>query len=316
MNATQRWIGDYRSVGLVDWPGGLREALRARLRRANRMIMLWVVIPAITLFLWAVVHIVDSFAGLGFTNPAIGGIGFMVGGAAVAVCCLPGNDYHKIRLSLKRALRCAQLERFRLGDHVNDEIDTATLLGLGASIERVTDQLPRTLLVNPRRSLLLQVDDGPLDLPCEVVIRTIGVNAAARVTSGFAEIELTPCERDELRGFVARLREEHLKSLVMLGFLSIPLQSLVLIAKVLWEAASLLYPRKDLDGRVLIRDLKLDLRFGLTEIVDGDRAVAEFRQVGAWSQHVSPVTPIWVRRLSVSKVWWEVEGVPAIWRRS
>ena len=127
MPGGDRWIGDYRSMGLVEWPAGLREAMRARARRATGRFMGWTWL-AVAAFVFSVAMAAVASGPSGrLWKPefVFAGMGVLV----FLVAVLRGNDWQKERIKARKALRSERLERFELGRHVEEEVAANRALG-------------------------------------------------------------------------------------------------------------------------------------------------------------------------------------------
>ncbi len=324
MTIEQRWIDDYRSAGLVDWPDGLRDAITSMFRRSTRRMICWYVFIPIGVGIGiAIAMLSDRW----LDEVAATILGTVVAAIGVGIGVLRGNDYHKERIKAKDALRCDRVERFELGQHVLDEIGAAIGLGLRATHEGI----PRVLYVCPSASLGLQVDRLVLDSLQHVRIRVVHAVPVADGVGPGEELPLTDEEITEIRSFI-RETKRHWKWLYLVyaalsvGFLLRLSQFLMgelsredlnasVSGSLLWLVLTLVVLGPHRRNRVFLWGLGRDLRRGTTEVVEGHVAVVEL--VASGKMRAEPVVkPSRVRRLSVSGVWWEVDGTPAVWRRA
>ncbi len=326
MPGEERWIGDYRSVGLVDWPPELRRGLVERLRRTNRKLLLWLVAPPGLLL---------AGCGLGLAAeslrlPGSFAILLVFAGAAVIAlggAILRGNDLLKLRGPLRQVLRCERPERFEPSPHVLEEIRASRALG-----RALPDwNLPTPLLIDPASSRLLQAGEAPAaELKLMQVLVTEGVGAAVDYGDLPAAVALTEAELEELGAFIRR-HTRHWASLyrwytfvsVVAGIWIYRIASGQKLAVVTWGFAIAgillwIWMTRQVLGphrvqRRIIGSLRRDREAGTTEAIAGATAVADLRREGQAIEGV--VTPGIVRRLA-SGLWWEVDGTPAVWRRS
>jgi len=329
MPSEDRWIDDYLSVGLVDWPEGLRSHFESMLRRSTRKLLMWLLIsPGGLLFGVAI-----AFAGYNTAvHPVTSAIALSL--CAIGILGLPltmllGNDAHKVRISAKKALRCDRPERFELGHHVEEEAAAARALGVKATL----DGVPRALIIEPGSSLLLQVDDAPAQALKEVHVRkTAHVEFAPELINQTGRRPLDTAERDELRRHI-RSKARSIwwvypaYTVVTLTFGMLCYSLIVMHALPKTDLLfSIMTPIAWIGGtwfvfgpfRIVRRSLarfRRDLRAGMTEIVEGHVAVKDLRESGRLV-HDPIVNPSVVRRLSESGIWWEIDGTPAPWRRS
>lgn len=348
-----RWIGDYRSTGFADWPDGLRATIRATSRRALRRMLLWVGIAlAVVLFTTAGAIFADSLLPRPHSDTLLISLIF-VAAICLVVITLCFCDAFKLHATLSRVLRFPRVERFELSPHIRDEVAAAQSLGINASLDGVPTVflvIPAPDIHPPAPSLLLQIDDKPFGKPRDVFIRSLPHTAAATAlavsptaialptapsspTGPVAGTQLLePAELAELRRYIAEYRRTTLFSLfvctgltiaviIIAGFLAIgfltPTGNLYLtcFAPILWllSVSHVFGPGRR--QRRMLKLFSLDVRDGLTHVLEGHAVIAELRNAGLLDPRQPVVNPGIVRRLPHSRLWWDVDGVPADWRR-
>ncbi|MCA9312443.1 MAG: hypothetical protein KDA21_14615 [Phycisphaerales bacterium] len=329
MPGGDRWIGDYRSMGLVEWPAGLREAMRARARRATGRFMGWTWL-AVAAFVFSVAMAAVASGPSGrLWKPefVFAGMGVLV----FLVAVLRGNDWQKERIKARKALRSERLERFELGRHVEEEVAANRALGMEIGLG-----MPRVLLVAPSSALLLQVDGEAAVAVEEVVVHETGARAPSLPESGegSSSAPLSPEEREELGRLIRVCRRPWKWIYLFYVWVSVGVSALAYRLAigggvdaedwVLSGAVVILWPLMTHSiffgghrrRRRLVAALRRDLRNGRAEVVEGYVAAREARESQDGVGHPPVVTPEEVRRLCESGLWWEVDGVPAAWRRA
>lgn len=331
----QRWIGDYCSAGRVDWPAGLRDALAATRRRARRSSLKWAATPpALFLLIVAVGFACEPFLARPTPTPVLITIA-MVFLVVLIVTILCVNDLRKVLSSIHAVERSDHLERFVLGTHVLDDVAAAKALGLFASL----DGIAQALYVEPRSALLLQADDAPLAAPQPVTItEPAPSHAPAQSRQHQAPIPpigsthpLVTAELDELRRYLkTAARRQSVFWLIYLALSAgisvisyrvatgLPISEdlgFAILVTVFWVFATVAIFRQVLPERRRLRLLRKDIHDGISEVVAGHIAIADWRNAHALDATAVQINPEVVRRLPNSGVWWEVDGVPATWRR-
>jgi len=328
MTARDRWIDDYLSVGLVDWPEGLRSHFESIRRRSTRKLLMWLLISPGGLVLGI------AIAFLGYNSPvhpvtsAIALVLCAIGILGFPLTMLLGNDAHKVRISAKKALRCERPERFELGYHVEEEAAAARALGAKVTL----DGVPRALLIEPGLSLVLQIDDVPQGEFKEVRVReTARAETSSDQVAGPSQRPLDTAECDELRS--------HIRSRARFFWWFYPIYAVVTVTFGLLCYSLIVnhaVPSTDIGFSIMVAIawiggtwfvfgplrnvrrtlalLRTDLRAGMTEIVDGHVAVKEVLEISG-NQDGPVVNPSVVRRLSESGIWRDIDGTPAPWRR-
>ncbi|MEM9166175.1 MAG: hypothetical protein AAGB48_04045 [Planctomycetota bacterium] len=324
MVESDRWIQDYRSVGLVEWPNGLRDTLALRLRHSTRKLLIWMLISSGCILLGVGIVLLGYLDILRDIAPPIL---FAVSVLAFPIAILRGNDFHKVRIKAKQASRCTHPERFEIARHVDEEL--AAMKALGLQVEN--EAIPRALFVDPATSLVLQIDD---EVPASFEranIRVIQSDIEQSPTQECTESALSEHERAELRSWIDRTRRpwkwRYLFYVgISAGFFAWVYRLIVglptdrsdwgffgLVTS-LWLPMTywVFVPHRNLRKR--LASMRQDAREGILEIIEGHQAVAHLVASGEIAD-TPPVQPCLVKRLSVSKVWWTVDGVPAAWRR-
>jgi hypothetical protein len=332
---SQRWIGDYCSTGKVDWPADLRDALAVNRRRVRRSLLKWAATPpALFLLIVAIGFACEPFLSRPTPTPVLVTVA-IVFLLVLIVTILCVNDLRKVLSNIHAAERGEQLERFALGNHVLEDVAAANALGLSASLEGIA----QTLYVEPRSSLLLQTDDTPLAAPQPVTItEPAASHAPAQSQQHQATIPpiggtqpLTAAELDELRRYLkATARRQSVFWLIYLALstgvcvtgyrvaMGLPIREdldFAILVTVFWVFANVALFRQVLPERRRLWLLRKDMHDGISEVVAGHKAIADWHNAHALDATAVRINPEVVRRLPNSGVWWEVDGVPATWRR-
>lgn len=335
---TDRWIGDYRSIGLCEWPAGLRESFGGFRRRATRRAFVWL---ALLLVVLVIAITAAALADRLFPRPLSDAVlitAVIAGGILTIPVILGLSDALRRRTDLGRLLQYSHVERFELSQHVRDEVAAARALGINASVE----ELPVSLFVIPAPpghpqapGVLVQVDQHAQAPPALVIVRSLAHRSEeprTPITDSTGWEPLSPSELQELRlsirmGTQAFRRFSIVYTLFSIGVAALALRLLVgggipgttifwfIVIPVAW----LFMTWRGLPGmlrqRQALKMLRLDLAVGRTLVQDGRTAIAELRSAGLLDPREPIVNPGVVRLLPHSRYWWEVDGVPAAWRR-
>ena len=327
MRDEDRWIGEYQSVGPVEWPQGLRADIEAKLRRATRKLMFWVYMCPGNILVGV------AIAALGYStaaHPVTSAIGLALAGIGLLsfpVSLLLGNDARKLRSKAKAAWRCRLPEKFELGVHAEEELEAAR--GRGEDIAE--DSFVRAIYIDPVSSLVLQVDDEPMRVLDPVKVKGVARPAGSSAFGeGPREHRLSEGELEELRKYVRSGRVSLLGlhafyALLTVGFVLV-WTSIILhwpshgagvgasvLISLLWVVKTLAVIGPERTRGRLLALLRRDVREGDCEVVEGRDAVRDLAPSASLDDDDD--LPAVVRRLRESKVWWEIDGTPAAWRR-
>lgn len=334
----ERWIGDYRSIGLCEWPAGLRASFGGFRRRATHRVF---VLLALLLVVLVIAIAAAVLADRLFQRPLSDAVlisAVIAGGILMIPLVLGLSDALRRRADLGRLLQYPHVERFDLSPHVREEVAAARALGINASVEG----LPVSLFVIPAPpgdpqapSVLVQVDNHAQTPPALVIVRSLAPTSEAPPTfspdsAGWEP--LSPAELDELRLSIRMAAQASRRFTIVYTLLSLGVAALALrlvvgggipAAAIFWFIVIPLawlfmtwrhlpeMPRR----RQVLKMLRLDLAEGRTLVQDGRTAIAELRSAGLLDPREPIVNPGVVRLLPHSRYWWEVDGVPAAWRR-
>jgi len=329
----ERWFGDFRSVGLVDWPEGMRDEFRLERQRLFLPMLLW---PVLTVPALAVSIYLNAASFLNGWSPAAAAMSWVAVGVGIVVFAfgmMRCRKAWKRRGLIARVLRSDQLERFELSQSVIDEVllaharhhDTPEQVDPLAGV-------PLELLIAPRARLLVQIGDERDRPLTEVAIRSVSQHAGFEESADGYHIQLTPDELRELRAY----RRKHMMIIpttFLLGAIFVSVLALTvttlnaagptsyrdkrLIAGTIVFAAAFVYAffieqPKQLR---LARLLKRDIEDGFCEILDSVAAAEDLIAAGLPEEIRVDDTPSIVRRLPHSKRWWLIDETPAPWRR-
>lgn len=326
----ERWIDDYRSVGLVDWPPGLRDTIVHRRRAALRLILICI-LPQPFLLVATVVFLIGGNAYFADWLAAVmGGTLIVLMLLWISIGSLAAYKARIRRARDKRSLKAPQLELFELSQHIEEDADAA--MELGITNAPLPDVLRR--YVEPKTRLLLQEDTTPQDELLRVSIRTLAADATPN--DGALGIRpLEPHEIDEIRALSSRAGRWLLwlpaiylamTVYVFLGTVAIFNRTLSIgdwlgffITGTFWLAISKAaispngLPRRYLRFRAALRS---DRKRGEAEMVKGHIAVAELDAKADPYDPPPEIVPELVCRLPETGRWWTFDGVPAPWRRA
>lgn len=312
----ERWTGDYRSIGLIDWPHDLRAQIEATKSKASRQI-LGLAAMALGLIVSVVLVGLGSASTPTFNWLVVTGIilSILILLAAVLVMCFSGRQTFESRWrAARRALRNDFVERFEK-PHDRDRSDSGV----------------EYLIAAPDGSLEVASSDSTE--PTLERLRIVEIATAPETTDEHIhERELSPSEFQELCDHANRVRDRAWQSVrqLVVGFLVISgsVLMLYLAGQMSWPAgltaagvsglwlATLCNVIRDAPRRLRIaRCFDLDLDACVLETVDGSEAFDGLDESPLLSQADSKPIPGSVHRLSQSKAWWVVDGIPAEWRR-
>ncbi|MFK7883385.1 MAG: hypothetical protein AB8F26_04265 [Phycisphaerales bacterium] len=324
-----RWIDDYRSAGLVDWPVDLRKSLIASRRKAIRTILICGLPPPILFVVAFIVSIEGSSYMPALLATAIEIVLWTVTILWAAVGFSIARKARKRRRLAKRALRSPQLERFELSEHVDEQAAAAAELGAIPVIHSTA----LALYIAPRSSLILQVEDTILNDPEPAEIRTVA--AASEVDAhGIGVRPLTTAEAEEIRQLIRRAGHRVLWVIPFFGGFSFFLVMGCVAALsrglstgdwITFGVLSSLWLRVTIEivGRGGVvrrffrfrRGLLADIAADEVEIIPGHIAIVELAAKNDPDDPPPEVIPGLVVRLPQSGRWWSCDGVPAVWRR-
>ncbi|MCA9277500.1 MAG: hypothetical protein H6815_01780 [Phycisphaeraceae bacterium] len=346
-----RWIGDYRSIGLTEWPQALRERVTALHRRSTWRRRWWLIS--------LLVPVAIVFAGVPIIQDLRPQTGAVIGNVIVTVCVvvsvalvmvglLLAIDHDKFRVRSKGALKRDKIECFVLGEHIQAEAAAAEALGQPIPYAGA----PREIWLDPKTCAVLCVGDRVPRLLPIVAVRTITRMQSSLVAQHITEpvsplplIEpaqgpVSPRAKEcasertldaaEIKEFAGYVKRASLNADPMYYFVyAAVMVALPVMVVLIWTGYVHLWPHVISSGlaalwmtyrakrfcksRAWVRVLRRDLKRGVVEIIDGYDAIADFGPLPPGVP--KPIPPEVVHRLPESGVWWEADGVPAAWRR-
>lgn len=324
----ERWFGDYQSVGLVDWPDGLRELLQDRYRRHRRVMWRWLSIPISIIIL--------GFAGaLVATIPAVGAyplgvilVSLIAAVAAFALVVLFANDARAASKIALKAWTSESLERFTPCRAAIDEFEKMNLVDRELNFR----DAPLEMLILPEGDIVVQHDRSPNIILGTLPIMTLGCTDQPEVEAETAALSLTASELDEIKNRRKMVLEPLWKFAVFYIALTVAMAGLVVLfvlspatlqrdvtfsvfVALLWIYSTwvLAFPMRQ---RMLIAyRLGRDLVEATCEVLDGAKAVNELYAAGLPDELRPDSPPRVVRRLRHSGLWWLLDDTPALWRR-
>jgi len=313
----ERWTGEYRSAGLIEWPRDLQSEVEAARSRAFRQILGLAALAPCLLVSVIIIGLGSSlsptFNWLVITGLSLSAVVLIVTVIVMAFC---GNQTFELRWWAARvALRNRVVECFEI-----------------PCDESSTESGTEYLILAPEGSIALQSDDSD----GLILERTRVIELAATPLGsgdGHEDRELSAAEVLELRDHVIRLRKRAWQliwglvaatagsaSTVIAIHVASPMSWTFWITTVgstglLLAGSIYLFSFTPRRFRIA-QQLELDLEAGTLETVDGDAALDRLDESPPLSQHYSSRSmPLTVHRLSRSQTWWIVDGVPAAWRR-
>lgn len=353
--AVDRWIGDYRSVGLVEWPDDLRDSMSKSWKRPRFWARFWIVacpvmfVVGLLLGIFAVVIKNAGWSSAADVALGIGGVMMVIGFVALPFFLLLGRDAFRLSSTYRKALREPQVEMFVRSPHVDEEAAVAATLGLASDLSGVAT----SVYLAPRAGLLVGVQFEthlkPITPPLPQIVATLSVPASRLST----EQPPTP-ESDLIESIVApndaaprmQILNAHelaeiatyrrsigsVKGWVALGvsaaFVGMGVTAFILgtiqwwhyIALGLWGLALAAGIRNVLLSyparRRLRAALRRDLEGGSLELLPWSLVREELLTDGARHEDLPAVPPEFVERLPASKLVWSLDGIPAPWRRA
>jgi hypothetical protein len=329
--SVERWIDDYRSEGVIEWPEGLRDALREAARKPRRTFRFWILIGPANLGMGVVMIPVSILLNTNGWQVGYATAGLSVFGLVVGLCSLPfasllGNDAQKLVRLYKQANDATQIEIFRRGEHVDEYVTASNAIGRPIDLS----SSPSHLLISPPHALHVGsvVDDQvfPVLPPCPVAVR----NLAAVETTTDASRTFTMEEKDELRKHIRSLGASSWQKDVMtvmglaganaalLGVNIIQSRDALLLACAFVLLAIVIhrYTNPGLKRRRLRASLEHDLADDAVWQIAWPSLRAEIIAEGGTTDDLPDVPPEFVERLPNSKLIWTVDGIPAPWRRA
>ncbi|MFI4854178.1 MAG: hypothetical protein ACIAQF_04250 [Phycisphaerales bacterium JB065] len=305
----ERWTGDYRSIGHVDWPDGLRERVREAQTLAFRGMCRWgslivALLAALFYSLWGMMTISFHYWWFVFVVVVVG----VVLGTGIFLLLQFRAIPHEMRWKAARAaLRNEQLERF---DYSANE--PAAL----ASQDY--------LLIAPAGQMVVLesgLDDPTLE---RVVIRTVASGHAANAIR-HNRLPLSGEDKGEIQDRIRENRRHARKGvislLVIVAFVVIVVSTTTvsspkLIALALTCPTMLLViVLTNLNAVRLNRHLKRDLEEGFCILCDTESSVSTPEENGDKASEFPEPSPSITYCLPHSDRLWIIDGVPAPWRR-
>ncbi|MFG0291890.1 MAG: hypothetical protein ACF8MJ_01920 [Phycisphaerales bacterium JB050] len=328
----ERWFGDYRSVGTVDWPEDLQHDLRTERRGLFRKMVLW---PILTLppLVGSIILNANSF--LNSWSPQLSLLTWVALGLSLVLFAFGLMRCYLAwirRQLIRRALRSPQLERFELAPGIIDDILLAHAQTADHPTADPLEGTPREVLIAPKPKLLVFVPDCPTSPLTPVTIQTV---SKAQSLDTSVDGHTLPLTTEELR----ELRKHRRNCLMVLPISLVLVAVFVLALNYATKALTSSAPMSFRDWKAVIatgcfaigllyiffvevpsklKRAKLvgkDITAGHCDLLDGETALDELSDAPLRTKISLDIPPTIVRRLPHSKLWWQLDDTPAPWRR-
>lgn len=324
----ERWFGDYRSAGLVDWPDGLRDIIHDRYRRYRRNMWRWLAAPLGILVLGSAGSIIAAIPGVDAHPLGVLGVSLIAGVAAFALVVLPANDARQASKVALKVWASESLERFAVCPAAVDVCEKMN----SVDRELYLRDVPLEILVVPKHDIVLQHDRSPNILLGTLPIMTLGCTDRPEVELEKGTLPLTASELEEINRRRAMVIKPLWKFLAFYVALTVAMAGLLVLlvlspstlqrdisfsvlVSLVWIYSTwvLIFPMRH--RALLAYRLGRDLVEATCDVLDGDTALDELYATGLPEELRPELPPRVVRRLRHSGLWWLLDDTPAMWRR-